>query len=191
MLDAIRDRYGVWVERALLGVTEGNGRVTWPGRGEYDSRVGIFVGPDGRRWIWCNPPPGQLNMPNDLRVEGIQVTGRTTAGQDYTVPTAAPTALSAGSDKPTQVLLRIESPDFTMRRSPRQNGPAQVEWTLINALFDGVDWSPDPTVGPSATRLYHRRWRTGEYDQPIGHPPTSRLRIESHARNHDIDRPNR
>jgi uncharacterized protein (TIGR02996 family) len=39
--------------------------------------------------------------------------------------------------------------------------------------------------------LYHRRWRTGEYDQPIGHPPTSRLRIESHARNHDIDRPNR
>jgi hypothetical protein len=39
--------------------------------------------------------------------------------------------------------------------------------------------------------IYHRRWRTGEYDQPIGHPPTSRLRIESHARNHDIDRPNR
>jgi hypothetical protein len=42
-----------------------------------------------------------------------------------------------------------------------------------------------------AETIYHRRWRTGEYDQPIGHPPTSRLRIESHARNHDIDRPNR
>jgi len=64
MLDAIRDRYGVWTARALLEVTRGAGRVTWPDRGEYDTDLGLFVGPDGRRWrrflgeIVATVPPG-------------------------------------------------------------------------------------------------------------------------------------
>jgi hypothetical protein len=153
MLDAIRERYGVWTGRALLDVTNGTGRVAWPGRGEYDTELGIYVGPDARRWIWCAPPPGQLQLSNDFRVQGIRVSGRTADGQEFSAVESAPSALSAGINMPTRVLLGIEGPEFTICHRPRQNAPMFVEWTLINAIFDGIDWSPDPTVGSSASRI--------------------------------------
>jgi len=49
MLGAIRERYCVWTSRALLEGTDGTGRVAWFGRGEYDTELGILVGPDARR----------------------------------------------------------------------------------------------------------------------------------------------
>src|SRR5262245_18251471 len=134
MLDAIRNRYGVWVSRALLGTTAGTGRVTWPGRDEYETALGIFVGPDARRWAWCSPPPGRLQMPDDFRVKGVRVTGRTDGGQEFAIDQSAPSGLSAGTGMATWVLLRVESPEFTVRHLPRQAVHAQLEWALINAL---------------------------------------------------------
>ncbi|NLX96973.1 MAG: hypothetical protein GXY83_12435 [Rhodopirellula sp.] len=153
MLDAIRERYGVWTSRALLSVTNGTGRVEWPGRGEYETELGVFVGPDARRWIWIAPPPGRLQLPHDLRVQGVRPRGRTAAGQEFGPVETAPSALSAGTDMPTRVLLRVDGLEFTILHRPRQDAPVQVEYTLINAIFDGVDWSPDSAAGAEASRI--------------------------------------
>jgi hypothetical protein len=117
--------------------------------GDYDTELGLFVGPDGRRWAWCAPPPGELNLPGDFRIAGVQVRGSTAAGQSFGPVDAAPNALSAGTDIPTRVLLGIEGAEFTLVHRPREKAPVQVEWTLINAIFDGLEWSGDPTAGPA------------------------------------------
>ncbi len=164
MLDAIRERYGASASRALLGVINGTGRVTWPGRGEYETELSIFVGPDGRRWAWCAPPAGQLNLPGDFRVAGVLVRGTTAAGQNFGPVESAPNALSSGTDIPTRVLLGIEGPEFTVVHRAREQAPVQIEWTLINAIFDGTDWSADPTAGPARVDSFSftngaRQWK--------------------------------
>lgn len=50
MLDAIRKRYGEWTSRALLNVTEGNGRVEWPGHS-----VDSAAGPPANIAAWHEP----------------------------------------------------------------------------------------------------------------------------------------
>src|ERR1700685_1394357 len=174
MLDAIRERYGVWTSRALLDVTNGAGRVAWPGRGEYDTELGIYVGPPPRRGIWCAPPPGHLQLPNDFRVAGVRVSGRTAGGHEFGSVESAPSALSAGTDMPTRVLLGVEGPEFTICHRLRENNAVQVEWTLINAIFDGIDWSPDPTVGSSASRIDKFTFANGPREWQLQWLPTFR-----------------
>ncbi|MBY0588903.1 hypothetical protein K2X85_17155 [bacterium] len=174
MLDAIHERYGVWASRALLDVTNGTGRVEWPGRGEFDSEFGIFVGPDARRWIWIALQPGQFQIPNDFQVEGVRPRGRTAAGQEFAPVDCAPSALSAGTDMPMRVLLRVEAPKFTIVHRPRHESPLQVEWTLINALFDGIDWSPDPTAGAGARRIDRFSFANGPQQWVLQWLPTFR-----------------
>jgi hypothetical protein len=155
MLKALVDRYGTWTEHALLGPIEGSARVQWPGRGEYDSRVGLFVGRDAARWLWCAPPPGTLQLPADFRIEGIQVGGRSDDGRDFTTDACAPSALSFSigeENSPSQVLLRVESPDFTLRSRPQGAGQLEASWVLTNAIFNGIDWSADPTAGTGSQR---------------------------------------
>lgn len=153
MLKAIRDRYGEATDRMLLSETIFSGKVTWSGRGIYETELSIFVGPDAARWAWCAPPPGPLNLPGDLRVEGTQVEGRTANGTVFLPVECAPSALSHAPDTGSRVLMLIEAPEFTLIHKAREAAPARVEWTLLNAVFDGIDWSPDPAGGTHAQRI--------------------------------------
>jgi hypothetical protein len=146
VLKAIIDRYGDASARPLLGVTNAEGRVTWPNRDAYDTNLSIYVGPDAVRWAWCAPPTGQLNLPSDFQVQGVQLEGRTISGSIFPPVECAPSALSHTTDAGTRLLLRIESPELTLAYRQREPAPAVVEWTLLNALFDGIDWSLDTTA---------------------------------------------
>lgn len=174
-----------------FGVTDGPGRVTWPGREEYGTEISVFVGPDGRRWAWCAPPADQLNLPADFRVAGLLVRGCTAAGQDFGPVAAVPTALSAGTDRPTRVLLQIVGPELSIVHRPTENAPVQVEWVLINAIFDGLEWPADP-AGPArvdkfsftnGARQWHLQWlptfsKTDIDDLSnglVGQPPSATL----------------
>jgi hypothetical protein len=155
MLKALVDRYGTWTEHALLGPIEGSARVQWPGRGEYESRIGLFVGRDAARWLWCAPPPGTLQLPADFHVEGIQVSGRSDDGRDFTTDACAPSALSflvGAESSGSKVLLRVESPDLTLRPRPQGTGQVEASWVLTNAIFNGIDWSADPVGGTGHQR---------------------------------------
>jgi hypothetical protein len=128
---------------------------------EYETKLGLFVGPDGRRWAWCDPPPRPLQFPDDFRVRDIQFSGRTSGGQGFTIAESSPSSFSAGTEKTASILLRITCPQLIVIHRPRQEGAARVEWTLINALFDGIDGSPHPEKGPNARRVDRFSFSTG------------------------------
>ncbi len=137
-------RYASCADRALLAEEQGQADVSWPGRGTYASPIAVYVGPDGARFLACDPPPGALGS-EELRVEGVQVRGTLADGRSIVADDCSPTFITSqttGAGTNTILVLRVGGPELALVATRVVAGPLRVEWTLINALFEGIDWSP-------------------------------------------------
>jgi len=156
MLRELQDRYRSWMGHALLPAMTADARIDWPGKGSYEAKAGIFVGPDAGRWIWCPPPPGSMSLPHGFRIEGVRVSGTSSDGRAFSVEKCAPSALSwiwaAGVGSKTDVLLRVEDAELALPATASLNGPVEVRWVITNAVFNGEEMSPDPAAGPNQQR---------------------------------------
>lgn len=178
MLRELQDRYGSWAGHALLPATGGTARIEWPGKAAFDSEVGLYVGPDAARWLWCKPPPGPASLPMDFRVEGVKAAGRTRDGRAFSLSQCAPSALSmlwsAGTAATTDVLMRVEDPEFTVPATVRAAGPCEVRWVFTNALFGGEHLTADPAAGPGQQRRDTVKFKSGSREWTLRWLPTFR-----------------
>lgn len=168
MLRELQDRYGSWTGHALLPAITAGARIDWPGKGSYEGKVGVFVGPDAGRWIWCPPPPGSASLPHNFRIEGVRVSGTTSDGRVFVAERCVPSALSlvwtAGAGTQTDVLLRVEDAEFNLPADPVSTfepGPIEVHWLVTNAVFNGQKMAPDPMAGQ-----YHQRRSVIQFRSP-------------------------
>lgn len=178
MLRELQDRYGSWAGHALLPAVGGKAWIEWPNKGSFESDVGLYVGPDAARWLWCKAPPGASNLPKDFRVEGVKVVGTTADGRSFNFPSCAPSSLSmlwaAGAGATTDVLLRIEDQDMTLPDGAAITGPCEARWVLTNAVFNGEEMSPDPAAGPNMQRRDLLKFRSPSREWTLRLLPTFR-----------------
>ena len=164
MLRELQDRYGSWAGHALLPAMTADARIDWPGKQTYEEKIGLFVGPDAGRWIWCPPPPGSASLPQDFRIEGVRVSGTISDGRVFAAEKCAPSALSlvwaADVGAQTNVLLRVEDAEFALPVNAHASGSVEVSWVLTNAVFSGEEMSADPVAGPNQTRRAIIRFRS-------------------------------
>lgn len=166
----INRRYGQAGARALLGQQPGRGEVDWPGRGRYESPIAVYAGPDAVRYIACGLPPGPLSLPQDLRVEGVRVEGTISGGRRLAAIRCRPTGFdfkATGEGSYSIIVLRADEEEMVLESLPEEQVPFRVDWTLINALFDGIEWTPretgagcrsDTVTFNSDNRQWRLRW---------------------------------
>lgn len=155
MLDYVSKIYGAWIEYGMVLGRTGTARVSWPGRGEYESEITLYVGPDAARYISCRPPPGSFRGPEDLRSEGVRVGGLLSDGRRLEAPDCAAANLSGsfgGTTSSLWVVLHAESRELSLRTRPLAPGSCLVEWTFVNALFEGVRLPPNAHELPFSRR---------------------------------------
>lgn len=166
ILQELQDRYGSWTGQALLQPMTTEARIDWPGKGSYMGKIGLFVGPDAARWIWCPTPPGNATLPQDFRIEGIRVTGTLSDGRDFAANKCAPSALSlvwaAGIGSQADVLLRVEDAELALPATTPAFTPGSLEahWIITNAVFTGEEMVADPIAGPTQQRRTVIRFRS-------------------------------
>lgn len=154
MLRELQDRYGSWIGHALLPATIAEAQIDWPGKASYAGKIGMFVGPDAARWIWCPPSSGASRLSQDFRIEGIRVAGALSDGRHFAAERCAPSALSlvwpAGIGTQADVLLRVEDAELTLPSAAPAvaPGPLEVHWIVTNAVFNEEEMAADPIAGP-------------------------------------------
>lgn len=141
MLVELADRYGSWSLHALFFEQCSDATIVWPGRPTYRCPIGVFVGPDSARWIWCSPPAGQLQFPLDPTTTIIQVSGVIADGRQFIARSCIPSNYSfqwsAGEQGNSNLLLRVQDRCIDLPTTHAVRGPFQVSWTFSNAIFTG------------------------------------------------------